>query len=189
MPAGRERKLTIFNREQWIGDYLAAGVIAIEMDLANLGADPLLMRFAMKNDLGPGAAGFTATDPFLLPADGAWHHAVFPLTESAMTRLNSLDLTLADLLANVVEARILHSMDPSLTGDNIRATLGVDNIQAVYVPEPTAGLLLTIGAIFLLSIARATPLPTWQSPQLRSNRNLARDSVRNLANLRCLVGV
>ena len=48
-------KLTAFNRDQWLGDYLAAGVTAIEVDLLNQSAVTLSIRLAFKN--GPGSSG------------------------------------------------------------------------------------------------------------------------------------
>src|SRR5262249_55660394 len=106
---GPGSRLTAWNRDQWSGNYLAAGVTVIEVDLKNFGTDPLLMRVALKQTPGLFAPGFASTDPFVLPPDNAWHHAVFQLDDAHLTRLNSTTLTLDQLLSNVGEFRLLHS--------------------------------------------------------------------------------
>jgi hypothetical protein len=136
--------LVMFNFTQWIGDYVAAGVDAIEADMANLGADPLHMRIAFQ-----GAAGtqYGSTDAAVLPADGEWYHLRFDLT--AVTLIEGED-SLDVVLANLTTLRILSSeAGPAWKGDRIAATLGVDNITAVAaVPLPAAAwmLLAALGA-------------------------------------------
>jgi hypothetical protein len=155
-------RLTVFNRNQWVGDYLATGVNAIEMDLINLGTQPLSMRVALKDGIGIGNAGFASTNPFVLPADGLWHHAVFLLDAADLTRLGSTTLTLDSLLSDVAEFRVLNSANPSLNGDRISAEVGIDNVQATAVapvPEP-AGLTLALGGGLLAlgrRLSRRTP--------------------------------
>ena len=135
-------RLTVFNRGQWLGDYLAAGVTGVQMHLFNFSNSPLRVRIAFKQDASGGAPGFASTDGFLLPADGQWHQAVFGISELEMTRLNSADLDFNTLISNPGEFRILHSLDPSLNGDPIVAQLGVDNIRAIPAPGACAALLL-----------------------------------------------
>ena len=50
-------------------------------------------------------------------------------------------------LGNVVELRLLNSVNPDWTGAPVTATLGIDNISAVVVPLPPAFLLLGSGLI------------------------------------------
>jgi hypothetical protein len=139
-------RLTVFNRSQWAGNFLAAGVGAVEMDLKNFGTTPLSMRIALKSGVGIGSPGFASTNPFVLPADGQWHHAVFPIDEADLTRIGSTTLTLTDLLSNVAEFRILNSAAPALNGDRINTQVGVDNIQAdAPLPEPSSLVLLGLG--------------------------------------------
>ena len=45
---GPGRFLVAFNQTQWIGNYIATGVISIEMDLRNQGAVNLSIRLAFK---------------------------------------------------------------------------------------------------------------------------------------------
>ena len=140
-------RLTVFNRSQWAGDFLSAGVTAVEMDLRNFGDSPLSIRIGLKQSATIGSPGFASTVGFSLPVDGLWHHATFLLDAADLTRLNSTTLLLDTLLSNVAEFRILNSGAPSLTGGFIVGQLGVDNIVAV--PEPSALLLLTAGLVAL----------------------------------------
>lgn len=135
-------RLTVFNRDQWLGDYVSAGVTGVRMDLRNFSSTPLRVRIALKQDASAGAPGFATTDGFVLPADGQWHQAVFAISELEMTRLNSADLDFNTLLSNPGEFRILHSLDTSLNGDPIVAQLGVDNIRAIPAPGALAALML-----------------------------------------------
>lgn len=137
--------LVVFNFTQWIGDYVAAGVGALAMDIANLGSDPLYMRIAFE---GAGGGRYGSTDAAVLPADGEWYHLSFDLAAvSLISGEDPLEVVLGDLTT----LRILSSeAGPAWTGDRIAATLGVDNITAVgAVPLPGAAwlMLCAVGAI------------------------------------------
>ena len=153
--SGSGGKLTSYNRTQWLGDYNAAGVTEIAMDLKGFsspGNAALSIRFALKTGTGSGAPGYVSTTAFSLPIDGLWHHAVFSL--SAMTAVGSPG-ALSTVLAGPTEARILHAAAAdTVHGDVIVGQFGVDNIQAA--PEPTTASLfaLGIGAFLLRRRAR-----------------------------------
>ncbi len=149
---GAGSKLTTFNRTQWLGDYHAAQVSAIAMDLKNLDdtapIQPLSVRIGFRQSTAPGAPGYVTTNAFALPADNAWHHAVFQLTGAAMIGVNAGALTLAQLLSDPAEMRILSANFLSLDGDSTSSKLGIDNIQAI--PEPPTLALLGFAATMLL---------------------------------------
>jgi hypothetical protein len=151
--AGAGGRITVFNRDQWTGNYLAAGVNAVEMDLINLGTQPLSIRIALKRGIARTDPGFASTNPFVLPADGLWHHAVFLLDAADLTRLGSQTLTLDSLLSGVAEFRVLESAVPALDGERISAVVGIDNVQASAVPE-SAGFTLTLVGAGLLGLGR-----------------------------------
>jgi len=102
------------------------------VDLKDLSAAPLDIRIAIKTGNGI-TPGWASTTGFALPADGAWHHATFPLDSADLTPINSPP-PLSKILSDVGELRILESAAPALDGDSIAASVGIDNITAV--PEP-----------------------------------------------------
>jgi hypothetical protein len=136
-----------FNQAQWIGNYAAAGVNAVEMDFANFGTSSLTMRFALRSGTGPSSTpGYVANSPLILPADGVWRHIVFPLDSAHLTPINS-PTALNVFLTSVADARILDAANPSLVGDAVSALWGVDNIHAFVVPEPAIWMLLGMGLL------------------------------------------
>lgn len=141
-------KLTVFNRSQWLGDYIHGGVTAIAMDLRILSGPSLTMRLGFKEGAGFNASGFASADGIIVPNDGQWHHVVFDITEAALAEIGTTSAGYAGLMNGGVlgEVRILHSATPSLTGDNVSAVLGVDNITAIPAPG-TAGAVMMLGVM------------------------------------------
>ncbi|HVU63153.1 MAG TPA: hypothetical protein VHC70_04205 [Phycisphaerales bacterium] len=140
-PSGR---LIEFNRAQWLGDYVAAGVTSIEMDITNIGSTPLDIRIAFKDTQGFGGNGYASTTSFSLVNDGLWHHVAFGLSASDLTAVGS-PTPLGTFLTNPQEFRILSSSSPALNGDFLMAKLGVDNVTAV--PAPAGALCVGLGAL------------------------------------------
>ncbi|WP_207540988.1 PEP-CTERM sorting domain-containing protein [Sabulicella rubraurantiaca] len=138
------------NAAQWAGDYAAAGVGAIEMDLRNLGAADLVVRLLLENPVqAPPTDEAVTLSGAQLPAGGAWTRVVFPLSAT------SLAPTIGDptqLLSGVTILRIIHSVGAD-QADPIAGVLGVDNIRAlaapVAVPEPATALLFGVGLLGL----------------------------------------
>jgi hypothetical protein len=146
-------KLVTFNQLQWAGSYTAAGIEAIGMFVRNLGATDLKLRVALGNTSAPSSGGtwFASTDPVLLTAGGDWELVVFSLAPDDLTRTQGTG-SYATVLGGVVTLRILHSAAPSAFGDNIVATLGVDQVLAL--PEPGAVALSASGVAALALCAR-----------------------------------
>lgn len=153
--SGSGGKLTTYNRMQWLGNYSAAGITGIAMDLKGFsspGNTNLSIRFALRTGTGSSAPGYVSTNAFSLPIDGQWHHAVFSLAD--MTAIGSPG-SLNAVLAGPAEVRLLHAASDNTTqGDTIVGRFGVDNIQAI--PEPaSAGLLAScVGRLLLRRRAR-----------------------------------
>ena len=144
-------RLLMFNDTQWIGNYLAAGVTQVAIDLLNSGAAALPIRIAIREGTGGSTTpGYSSTNPFNLPSDGAWHHAVFLLDAADLTAVNSPQ-PLATDLASVKDFRVLSAAAPSTIGDMLTAQIGIDNITAV--PEPASALLM-LSAVSVLCATR-----------------------------------
>ena len=138
---GPGSRLTAFNRNQWLGNYITAGVNGIDMDLLNTGTVTLSIRIAFKQDTSFGAPGYLSA-AFLLPPDSAWHHAVISITPGSMIPIGSPE-PFNTFFTHPAELRIINEVGATnLTGDAIAAQLGVDNIRAI--PEPASWVLLSL---------------------------------------------
>jgi len=139
---GPGSRLTAFNRDQWLGNYITAGVNGIEMDLRNPTTFTLSIRIAFKQDTSFGAPGYLS-QAFILPPDSAWHHSFYSITPGSMIPINSPE-PFNTFFTHPAELRIIHEVGATdLNGDPIAAQLGVDNIHAV--PEPGMWGLLAVG--------------------------------------------
>ena len=130
---------------RWAGDYLGAGVTALEADFQNQGTVTLEMRVVLFHTQ---SVRFTSTVSRLLPADGLWHHLIFPIDSASLTEVLGSEtytqcLTQAD--------RLMFRHDPgaaSANGTAIATQLGIDNVYAA--PAPAGAGLLGLAALGLL---------------------------------------
>jgi len=142
-------RLTAFNLAQWAGDYLAAGITSISMDVRNFGPDEVTLRLLLAGPFTPFPQNLAVTlDSILLPAGGDWVSVSFSLLPAD---LNVLLGTAAGALSQATELRLFHNTDPTFTGPTsssppVTAQVGVDNIRAgaAVVPEPAAISLLAL---------------------------------------------
>lgn len=131
-------KLVVIAGPAWGGNYLQAGVDHLAMDLANFGSTELSLRLFLG-----GAPGLTALslDAVTLPAGSGWVHVSFDLSPAALQGAG------ADVLAGVTQLRLFHGAQPAFPGEDIVASLGIDNVTAL--PEPPATVLLAAGLALL----------------------------------------
>ena len=152
--SGLPALLQALNKSQWSGNYLAAGVTGIEMDLKVDAPIPSTMpiRIAIRESTST-LSGYASTTPFNLLNDGQWHHASFSLLPGDLTPFDSPQ-TLATDLANVVEFGIIYASAPSTHGDDFGALTGfdIDNIHAI--PEPASISILLSGIIGIALLHR-----------------------------------
>jgi hypothetical protein len=140
------------NTTTWAGDYLTAGITAIEMDVNTFsvptGPNDLSLRIVL---FGPGGA-FSSREPVTIVTGGDWQHIKFGLTRSDLVRLFGsggiytdpwpvID-NLTETLRNVETLLIRHdsALNPTPIGnhpEHILATIGIDNITAVPGPSPS----------------------------------------------------
>jgi hypothetical protein len=155
--SGLPSRWQISNTSQWLGNYLAAGVTGIEMDLR---ADPARYAFLMNVRIAiresPSAtmnAGYVSTVPFIFPMEQQWYHVSFSLLPNSLTPVGSPQPLAIDL-ANVADFRIISAASPATLGDDGIASSGfdVDNIRAV--PEPASICLAMSATIGLILFRR-----------------------------------
>jgi hypothetical protein len=120
---GAGGRMVFFNSQaQWRGNYLDAGITALEVDFNNTGSSPLTMRFRL---LGPGRDVFTPG--FLVAPGSGWQHASFSLDPEQLEGSGNILTT----LGNVSQLWLIHNTAPVDPGPFINAVLGIDNVRAV----------------------------------------------------------
>jgi hypothetical protein len=156
--AGPGNRLSAINIRQWTGDFAAAGITGIRMDLRNLGPSDLSLRLLLSDVIGgaPTNAAFS-TMAFLLPTGGDWVTGLFPISASDLTPAIG---SVSAVLHSTAELQLYQAVAASLQSEAITGSLGVDNITAT--PEPTSVVLLGSGLLALYS------LKTWRGRKLRA---------------------
>jgi hypothetical protein len=153
---GAGSRLAVVNGVQWAGDFVAAGISGIRMDLNNLGTTDLSLRLLVADpSVGPPANVAFSTAALLLPAGGGWTEAYFPIGPADLTaELGSVTAA----LHNATQFRLYHGAALDFPGEPIVAALGVDNVTAVDnitpTPEPATAVLLGSGLLALSWRAR-----------------------------------
>jgi hypothetical protein len=137
-------RLTCFNRDQWLGDYVAGGVTSIEVDLLNQSAVNLSIRLAFKTGPGNGVQGYLSL-PMPLVVGSGWQHFTISLAPADLIPIGGPAPWQTFFIG---EVRFIHEVGATdLNGTNVVGQLGIDNIHAV--PEPTTTMLMTGGLLAL----------------------------------------
>jgi hypothetical protein len=149
---GNSNRAQVRNDAQWAGDYVAAGVDAISVDVHNNGEVDLSLRLAIGNpgDISnnPSFNGtwYSTAVAVSIPVGSGWNSVQFDLNDVAMDQVLGSD-SFSDVLAGVTQIRFLSSEALSNRGDSVAAFIGIDNVTAV--PEPSTALLLGLGLLSL----------------------------------------
>lgn len=132
---GPGSRLAMINAEQWAGDYLAAGIVRISMNVANFGTTDLSLRLVFMDPVAapPNNIAITAAVP--LPAGSGWQTAEFAVAPADLIVLQGDAVA---LLGATTELRLFHGEAPGYPGPAVAALLGVDNIQALSGEVPAA---------------------------------------------------
>ena len=158
---GPRSRLSAINTTELAGNYTAAGVSTISMDLRNFGTTDLSLRLLLLDFdeiTGVPINGAVTSAAVFLPNSSGWQPGAFDVTAVGLTLV--FGGSAAALLADVDELRIFHNPAPDfpLTGiPPISAALGVDNINtgaAPTAPEPGVVTLLFGGLAALMARRR-----------------------------------
>lgn len=152
--AGPGSKLACKNELQWVGNYEAAGVTVVELDIRNLGQTNLEMRAVL---FGPFGTRWTSINAVPLAANGPWRRIAFSLKQDALTRVIGGE-TYQETITACSRIMLRHDPGtPSSGGESVVATVGFDNItatdHATLLPETMSfvrGILIsgTINDLF-----------------------------------------
>jgi hypothetical protein len=140
---------------QWTGDWTAAGVRRIALDVLNPNSFDLNMWLGIAGPGGPGSAGSTdayvTKQGIVVPADEAWHTIEFDVLVDDFVAWGAIDNPAA-ALADVFQFRIIHSSAQDWRGAVGEASMLLDNIRVV--PEPSAWALTALAVIGLPRLRR-----------------------------------
>lgn len=145
---GPGSKLASFNTSQWTGDFLSAGVTAVQVDMKNFGVADVEMR-GFLFDFGLGGGNYTSLTPITIPADLQWHTVTFSLLPADLAAVDGASDVNATL-ANVAQFLFRHQPGPPAgqgVGTPIVGQLGIDNVRAL--PEPSTLTMMAMGSFLL----------------------------------------
>lgn len=154
-PGGR---LVVNNVDlRWTGDYPAAGVVSIMLDVNNLNDFPLTLRLGFAEPPPVSIGGRWVTSGKVVPETSGWQTLDFSIAPEDLLPGDEFASDVDVTLANVGVIRLLHSVAVMYRGEAIAAQLDVDNLEAV--PEPSLWLGLLAGGLLLrrMGVERRRP--------------------------------
>lgn len=153
-PLGAGGKLVVNNVDsRWIGDYTAAGVGGLVVDVNNPNAVPLTLRVGIDEPPLVTVGGRWVTDGVVVPAMSGWVTLVFSLDPADLLPGDAQAIDASATLANVGVIRLIHSPAANYQGEPIAGQLDVDDVEAV--PEPSLLLGLLAGGTLLRGMGAA----------------------------------
>lgn len=141
---GAGSKLAVLNLAQWAGNYAAAGVTGLSVDVRNFGPTTVALRLLLENPKGAAPTDLAITTPVILPPGGPWTPVSFSLLPGDLKLLQgNVDV----LLGGVTALRFFHGGADAFPGESLIAQIGIDNVRALgaqRVAEPGSLALLTL---------------------------------------------
>ncbi|MEQ8209696.1 MAG: PEP-CTERM sorting domain-containing protein [Lacipirellulaceae bacterium] len=139
------RMIALNTSPEWTGDFTAAGISTVNVDVLNENGQALDVRFSVD-----GGGGRFATNSISVPSSSEWQSLSFSFDPSNFQSAGGGNI--ADTLSSVFEIRVLHNPSASWLGAPINATLGVDNILAI--PEPSSLAIFTLAGLSVTAVRR-----------------------------------
>ncbi|MDH3588072.1 MAG: hypothetical protein OEQ74_01580 [Gammaproteobacteria bacterium] len=125
-------KHVFFNRDaRWTGDYIAAGVNKIRVNVINFGPTEVVnLRLAFFGGAVRGGLPpcWVSTDAIVVPADSTWRNYSVLVDETTMTQVGG-GATFEDTMRDVQEIRVLSAAAPQCQGDAFLGVSGYDDFQ------------------------------------------------------------
>ena len=126
-PGGR---MTVFNTDEWTGNFATAGIAGIAFQAANMGKEDIYLRVRLDSlDGDP----LISAQPVLIPADGTYRSGFLKLSGNAFTVFDP-KLTEPTIMA-VSSFRLFHSADPLFMGPREAHVLYLDDLTAAPIDD------------------------------------------------------
>jgi hypothetical protein len=144
---GAGGRMVMWNDSQWTGDYISAGILAIQFDALSTGDEPVDFRFAFNGVGGWFYSPLIRIDDFASGPELT--RFVLPITSADLTYAAGGSGIYDETMGAVTRMEIISATAPPevgvsddvLRGDRLDGTLLVDNLMAI--PEPgSVGLLV-----------------------------------------------
>lgn len=144
-PGGRLVANTI--QARWIGNYLSAGINGVMLDLRNQSAVDLTIRVAVDGPAIGATGGRWVSQGVVVPSGSGWRTLTFSLLSGDLLPGDFAATSATTTLSDVAVLRVMHAPVAGWVGAPQLGQLDIDNIEAL--PEPTIGLVLLVGGLFL----------------------------------------
>lgn len=136
---GAGSRCVVFSiNQQWSGDFIAQGIVAIKMNVRAINRD-LTLRIGFSDETTASFLPTTqlVTDPIIITEGSGWQEVTIPIQPSDLNILPFGDgATAAEVMANVAEMRILSQPledwvgEAGIIGDPTPRSMDLDNITA-----------------------------------------------------------
>jgi hypothetical protein len=141
-------KLVVNNvQTRWQGNYTAAGVNGIMLDVRNPNAFPVTMRIGIDGPAIGTTGGRWISAGVAVAATSGWQTLTFSLVPQDLLPGDLAATSAATTLSNVGLLRVMHAPTATWQGAVVTGQLDLNDIEAL--PEPTLGLTVFAGALLL----------------------------------------
>ena len=139
----------IIASDPWLGDFISKGIQRVELDFKNSSeSDTVFLRLAISNVANPQISTGTwwvSKTYYNLSPEGQWEHVSFNLVESEMQPVGTVNSdtpgtdSFEETLSNVRGFRFISNGNGySAIGAEYSGVIGMDNIELIAIPEPSA---------------------------------------------------